>query len=96
MLGHLIGDGTFDDARAYLACWPDHDNGSGAVMATLLEDVEALGVGPTFKGWVKTSNQYRLGTAGLTNLADKFGVFRGNKTITDNIVTGKQIGRAHV
>ena len=88
MLGHLIGDGTFDDARAYLACWPDHDNGSGAVMATLLEDVEALGVGPTFKGWVKTSNQYRLGTAGLTNLADKFGVFRGNKTITDKIEEG--------
>lgn len=84
LIGHLIGDGTFGDGVAYLAVWGE-DAGSDVVAASIERDVRELGVGPAFRGWFDTSNQRRMGTRSLTSLAEKYGVVRGNKTITEEI-----------
>lgn len=84
LLGHLIGDGTFGGEKAFLAIW-DEDEGSDVVGNYIAEIVGTFDHRSDWRGWFKSSNQKRLGTAALTNLASKFGVRRGFKTITPEI-----------
>lgn len=85
LIGHLIGDGTFyPDGAAALAVW-EQDGGSDACADYILDIVLGLGARSDFKGWHETGNQRRIKTAALTDLAAKFGVARGMKTISPAI-----------
>ena len=85
LLGHLIGDGTFaPDGRAFLAVW-ERDLGSDAVAEYIYEIANRMDHRSDWVGWFHTSNQRRLGTASIRDLANKFGVVRGSKTITPEL-----------
>lgn len=82
ILGHLIGDGTFSpDGQPYLAVW-DKDPGSDVIADYLYQITDQMGHRSDWSGWFITANQKRLGTSSLRDFASKFGVVRGNKTIT--------------
>ncbi|MFC9815879.1 LAGLIDADG family homing endonuclease [Streptomyces virginiae] len=88
VLGSLVGDGTFDpgETRAAVAVW-DTDPGNEVIREYLYEQVMALGVRSDFKGWrrVSQSDQYRLNTAGIRDLAKEFGIAHGRKTVTPEV-----------
>jgi len=87
LLGHLVGDGTFSsDGRAVLNVW-ERDVGNWPVRSHLLQSVQDLGVGAAFRGWRGPfgNGWYALSTASLTDLASKYGIVKGSKTVTDSI-----------
>ncbi|MEV0336899.1 LAGLIDADG family homing endonuclease [Nocardia sp. NPDC050717] len=87
VLGNLVGDGTFyvNGVRGYgaVAYW-DTDSGFEPVRDYLHEQVTKLGTRADFRGWspVTNSNQYRLKTAGIRDLAADFDITAGHKTVT--------------
>jgi hypothetical protein len=85
VIGHLIGDGTFSpDGMAYLAVWED-DAGSDLVAEHLESVLSTMSHRSDWRGWFPSSNQRRMGTSSLRDLAGKFGVVRGNKTVTPEL-----------
>lgn len=88
VLGALVGDGTFANATGYgaVAYW-ESDPGHEPVRDYLYEQVVKLGVRSDFKGWypVSQSDQYRLKTTGIRDLAAKFGIYYKNKTVTSEV-----------
>ncbi|MEU1204668.1 LAGLIDADG family homing endonuclease [Nocardia sp. NPDC005825] len=87
VLGNLVGDGTFhireNGGYGAVAYW-DTDPGFEPVRDYLHEQVMKLGTRADFKGWgrVPKSDQYRLKTAGIRDLAAEFNITAGHKTVT--------------
>ena len=87
ILGHLVGDGTFypngTPAIAVWTCNPGHEG----PMASLQRIMEGLPHRSDWKGWKPTGDhsQMRNMSVGLRDLAAKFGIARGSKTITDQV-----------
>lgn len=86
LLGHLVGDGTFDRDQPILAVW-ENDPGHEGPQARLTDIVYSLPHRVDFKGWkrVYDTPQLRLKTAALKDITSRFGIYRGNKTITDSV-----------
>ncbi|QTE00644.1 ribonucleotide-diphosphate reductase subunit alpha [Streptomyces cyanogenus] len=88
VLGNLVGDGTFHTYGGYgaVAFW-DTDPGFESVRDYLYEQVVKLGARSDFKGWhrVSQSDQYRLKTTGIRDLAATFGIAQGRKTVTPEV-----------
>ncbi|PJI92847.1 ribonucleoside-diphosphate reductase alpha chain [Yoonia maricola] len=94
LLGLLIGDGVIRDDKTLLSVWaaaPCADGtlpaGPSAVMAHVETLLRAMPHRADFAGWqaVTGRNEYRIGTKTLRDLAARFGLARGNKTITPQI-----------
>lgn len=85
LLGSLIGDGTFDDKRAYCAVW--NNEGDAPVAAYIESEIRKRGVRLDFTGWRPTGDgiQHRISSAALTRLAATYGIVRGNKTVTRDV-----------
>lgn len=88
VLGNLIGDGTFDQKndRAFLSVWSS-DSGSHTVKERIEQIVRSMPHRSDFKGWrrVSKSDQYRISTSAVRDLASSFGVTAKSKTITREI-----------
>jgi ribonucleoside-diphosphate reductase alpha chain len=90
LLGLLVGDGTLKSDKAVLSAWPraraaneDRAGGTRAVMAAALEAARMLPHRADFGGWVEVRGrgEYRLATAALKALAERFGMAPGAKKI---------------
>lgn len=85
LLGHLIGDGTFDpDGKPFLATW-EEDAGSDVVSDYIFGILDNMGHRSDWSGWFKSGNQRRISTVSLRDFVAKYGVVRGNKTVTPEI-----------
>ncbi|TQE92584.1 MAG: ribonucleoside reductase, partial [Spiribacter salinus] len=92
LLGLLIGDGVIRDDKTILSFWKDAacvggEDAADSVMEraeTLLREMEHRA---DFAGWQEVSgrNEYRISTAALARLAEKYGLVRGHKTLTQEI-----------
>jgi len=92
LLGLLIGDGVIRDDTTLLSVWPRAAAGNGgpepdAVMAHAETVLRGLPHRADFAGWqaVPGRGEYRMGTAALSDLARRYGLTRGEKTITPEI-----------
>jgi ribonucleoside-diphosphate reductase alpha chain len=92
LLGLLIGDGVIRDDKTLISVWPAAQCATGDVVQNpVMRHVEALLRAlphrGDFTGWqaVTDRGEYRIGTAALTQLAQTYGLSRGNKTLTDQI-----------
>jgi ribonucleotide reductase alpha subunit len=86
LLGSLIGDGTFyPNGMAACAIWDNE--GDEPVAAYIESEIRRLGARADFAGWHHTGDgtQRRIKTAGLTRLANVYGIVRGNKTVTTDV-----------
>jgi ribonucleoside-diphosphate reductase alpha chain len=86
LLGTLVGDGTFSD-RAHLDVWPD----DFSVIPTIMGAVEDAGLvhRSDWTGFRTTSEgKQRLTSAALRDLAASYGIKRGTKTVTSEIMAG--------
>jgi len=87
VLGNLIGDGTFyPDGTPCVALWTS-DAGHEGPKDRLTRIMESMPHRSDWSGWRKVSNsdQIRMKHVALRDLASSYRVFRGNKTITDEI-----------
>ncbi|HEX7113919.1 MAG TPA: LAGLIDADG family homing endonuclease [Steroidobacter sp.] len=91
LLGLLVGDGTLKQEAAILSAWPRagavHDGGSDGVWALMNEAHRCLQSLPhraDFAGWheIAGRGEYRMKSAALRDLALRFGMAPGAKTIT--------------
>lgn len=81
VLGHLVGDGTFtSNGAACVSVWED-----GPVADQLLRIISDMPHDSSFRGWSRSGEQKRLGTKALTDLAARFGIARGSKTISTEV-----------
>jgi ribonucleotide reductase alpha subunit len=93
LLGHLAGDGSFltGTGGAELAVW-DQDGHGPEIRARLLELIETAGLRhrSDWEGWhAKTGDdegKWVLRSAALRDLATRFGIARGTKTITPEVM----------
>lgn len=86
VLGHLVGDGTFYQDTPCVCVW-DTDPGHAAPKERLTRIMSEMPHRMDWKGWrrVHDTHQVRSMHVGLRELAAKFGIFNGNKTITDSV-----------
>lgn len=87
VLGHLVGDGTFyPDGTPALAVWTT-DLGSSQPRNLLEQIVGDMPHRSDWKGWNSTGDgtQYRLKSSAVRDLATRFGIVSGHKTITDEV-----------
>lgn len=86
LLGHFVGDGTFENTYPAVAVW-ENDPGHEGPKDRLFHIVNALPHRSDFKGWnrVGDSPQLRIKTSAMRDIATRFGLSHGNKTITDAI-----------
>ncbi len=103
LLGLLLGDGTLKSDRAVLSVWPPRVACGGeaapvnGVMRAAETALRGLGHRSDFSGWwpIQGRDEWRMSTAGLKTLAERFGMKQGAKTIGDSIErasSGFQIG----
>lgn len=87
LIGMLVGDGTFYNLTAILRVW-DTDTGSEGVMGRVSSCIEAIGLKhrSDWLGWRREATGHILRSAALMRLADRWGVTRGNKTVTPEIM----------
>lgn len=93
LLGHLVGDGSFagEHDSAELAVW-DQDGHGPEIRARLLELIEAAGLDhrSDWTGWHAKSGadegKWVLRSAALRDLAARFGITRGHKTVTPEVM----------
>lgn len=88
LIGHLLGDGTFNEGRAILAVWLQE--GEQSVIDYINQISEEFVTRSDFKGLYKVTtvnniDQFRLSCKALTELALSYDVKQGHKTITDKI-----------
>jgi ribonucleotide reductase class II len=88
VLGHLVGDGTFADDKAYLCTWAN-DSGSQGPQAELRRIVKSVLGARRDVDWRQmsgtSSNQWRLQSTVVGQLGRRFGIERGNKTVTSAV-----------
>ena len=87
LLGSLIGDGTFatDKPRACLDFWGKNREHQAALATEMLAHL----FGANTSVWATHSeDKIRLASADLWNLAARYGVIRGHKTLTDALEQG--------
>lgn len=84
VIGHLIGDGTFGQDKAVLEVW-EKDPGHLGPETELKRIVTALGARSDFQGWVVRPNKEAkvMSSVQLTKMVNSYGVYRGNKIITE-------------
>jgi ribonucleoside-diphosphate reductase alpha chain len=92
LLGLLIGDGTIRADKTLLSVWPRAAcaNGGAAQNPTMAHAEALLRDLPhraDFSGWqaVPGRGEYRIGTAALADLARRWGIGPGRKTLTPEI-----------
>ena len=94
LLGLLIGDGTLKEEEAILSVWRPAAviNGEGArgvdgVMIAALEAARRLPHRSDFQGWMSVSGRQerRLKLRAVYGLALRYGLSRGNKTVTSSM-----------
>jgi ribonucleoside-diphosphate reductase alpha chain len=93
LLGLLIGDGTIKSDKAVLSVWRakaacgGEDMAPTGVMRSAETALRALGHRSDFGGWwpVQGRDEWRMSTAGLKTLAERFGMAPGSKVIGDRI-----------
>jgi ribonucleoside-diphosphate reductase alpha chain len=87
LLGALIGDGTFatDRSRACLDFWGDNRDALAALATEMMQHL--FGVDTSL--WVtRSEHKVRIASADLWDLAARYGVVRGHKTLTDALERG--------
>lgn len=87
ILGHLIGDGTFyPNGTPAVAVWKN-DDGFEYPKQKLTQIMQSLPHRSDYKGWYSTGdgNQLRSSNVGLRELAKKYSIVRGNKTVTPEV-----------
>ena len=88
LVGHLIGDGTFDPSgNAILSVWT---NDSKSEINYIENIIDKFNTRSDFLGFRKetkvgTVDKFNLSCKALTNLVTSYEVCRGNKTITNKI-----------
>jgi len=97
LLGLLLGDGTLKSDKAVLSVWrpqavgngDGHPAGVDSVMRAAEAAVRTLEHRSDFMGWQEVAgrNEWRMSTAALKSLAERFGMTPGAKRITDQIET---------
>lgn len=96
LLGHLVGDGTFDTPNengapgaAILYSWTTKD-GAESVEALILGAIAdaRLKHRSDWAGWTQVGDRRSIHSAPLRDLAARFGIMRGNKTVTDQVMSG--------
>jgi ribonucleoside-diphosphate reductase alpha chain len=95
LLGLLVGDGTLKPQAGVLSVWPqaaavngcDLSPATQALMAEAETAARALPHRSDFAGWVEIAGrgEYRLKMKALADLAARFGMAPGNKTVTPAI-----------
>ena len=95
ILGLLVGDGYISDAHVTLALWngvghDQYDDPPDAVVAVMeraLTTVQTMPHKSDFAGWHRYANvpEHRLSTQAIKKLANSFGIYKQNKTITPTI-----------
>ncbi|MCR9254521.1 MAG: ribonucleoside reductase [Alphaproteobacteria bacterium] len=96
LLGLLVGDGTLKQDKAVLSAWPRAQaanggpaagDGVGAVMRAAEAAIRTLGHRSDFTGWheVAGRGEWRMTTGALRELAHRFGLAPGAKTVTESI-----------
>jgi ribonucleoside-diphosphate reductase alpha chain len=94
LLGHLIGDGVIREDKTMLCLWDARVTGDGAVspaaqrvMSYIESLLRQMPHRADFAGWqtVADRNERRIGTGALRDLAARFGLSQGNKTLTPEI-----------
>ena len=86
ILGHLVGDGTFGAKTPMVAVW-ESDPGSDEPKNRLERIMAELPHRSDWGSWYRVSktDQLRSNHVGLRDLAKRFGIVRGNKTITEEV-----------
>ena len=92
LLGLLIGDGVIRDDKTLISVWPRPAVANGSfeldhVMSKVEKLLRTLPHRADFAGWqsVEGRGEYRIGTVGLRDLAARYDLSRGRKTITPEI-----------
>ncbi len=92
LLGLLVGDGVVKADKTLLSVWLSERSADGATAsnAVMRRAEKALRTMPhrvDFAGWMKVQGrtELRCGTGALTELAKRFGIVPGHKTITPEI-----------
>lgn len=87
LLGHLIGDGTFNNNQAILSVWGDENITPRNYIYNILNKMDHRS---DWKGWsnIKERHEYRIRSVALTQLAKDYDIIQGNKYITDKIEEG--------
>jgi ribonucleoside-diphosphate reductase alpha chain len=95
VLGLLLGDGTIKADKTVLSAWPGRQavhggaasTGVHAVMRAAEDAVRGLGHRADFSGWIEVPErgEYRLSTAALRTLAERYGMRYGTKRVTSAI-----------
>ncbi len=86
ILGLLVGDGIIKQDKAILSTWGE-DEGVKSVREYVLSILNKYPHRADFSGWykVKGRDEYRISTRFIKELANSFGIFQGEKTVTDKI-----------
>lgn len=81
LLGHLVGDGTFDNDGPLVAVW-ENDPGHTGPKDRLFNIVNNLPHRSDFKGWMRVGEtpQIRIKTAAMREVSSRFGIYRGEKS----------------
>ncbi len=100
LLGLLVGDGVLTDEAGILSVWEMSAVGNGpsatlpagarAMMDAALHATRTLPHRSDFAGWQKVAGrgEHRLKLASLRTLAERFGMSKGNKTLTEGVERG--------
>lgn len=93
LLGMLVGDGTFlPNGTPRLDVWYDDAGDDFGLRDAVSEAITRLNLSArsNFKGFrnVEAANKWSLSMVALRDLANSFGIFRGNKTVTPEVMRG--------
>jgi ribonucleoside-diphosphate reductase alpha chain len=93
LLGQLIGDGVIRADKTILSHWPaapcaDGTTAGNSVMAHIADLMQALPHRADFIGWQEVTGrgEYRITSAALRDLAARYGLEQGQKTITNALM----------